>query len=274
MPDKPIEQTDCGETRRSACIHTQQISDSCLDKDCVEDLRVYLTRESQAALDRSTGAKARCAELLFAAVDVEPLAYKRCYYAVDITFYYRIIGDAILGGARPTTITGLAVFSKRVVLYGSTSKAKIFRSGESIPSGEALLQCQKPTGVVEILDPMILAAKVREVCDCCRCDTELADIPTSICEAFGEELVLSGEAKRLYVTIGQFSTVRLEHDTQLTIPISDYCMPTRECCDDEGCEEDPCELFSRIDFPVNAFFPERREGCSCKEDNGYRTCGS
>lgn len=73
MPDKPLEQA-CD---ARVCIHTDQILDSCMDKDCVEDLRVYLTRESQAALDRSTGAKTRCAELLFARVEVEPLAYKR-----------------------------------------------------------------------------------------------------------------------------------------------------------------------------------------------------
>lgn len=272
MPDKPFEQADCNEARQSVCIHTNQITDSCLDKDCIEDLRVYLTRESQTALDRSTGAKTRCAELLHASIDVEPLSYKRGYYAIDTTFYYRIIGDAMLGGTRPTTITGLAVFSKRTVLYGSTGKAKIFRSTDCIPTGDALLHCDKPVAIVEVIDPMILAAKVKEVCDCCRCETELTDIPASICECFGEELVLSGETKRLYVTIGQFSTVRLERDTQLTIPVYDYCMPTRECCDDEGCEEDPCELFSRIDFPVRAFFPEGRSSGG-KEESSYRTCG-
>ena len=93
MPDKPLEQA-CD---ARVCIHTDQILDSCMDKDCVEDLRVYLTRESQAALDRSTGAKTRCAELLFARVEVEPLAYKRGHYAVDLTFYYRILGDATVG---------------------------------------------------------------------------------------------------------------------------------------------------------------------------------
>ena len=95
MADKSTDQTVSGDNDpRSACIHTNQIVDSCLDKDCVEDLRVYLTTESQAVLNRSTGAKTRCAELLFADVDVEPLRYKRGYYAIDITFYYRIIGDA------------------------------------------------------------------------------------------------------------------------------------------------------------------------------------
>ena len=39
--------------RCALSIHTQKITDSCRDKDCIEDLRVYLTRESQALLDQS-----------------------------------------------------------------------------------------------------------------------------------------------------------------------------------------------------------------------------
>ncbi len=264
MPDKPLEQA-CD---ARVCIHTDQILDSCMDKDCVEDLRVYLTRESQAALDRSTGAKTRCAELLFAHVEVEPLAYKRGHYAVDLTFYYRILGDATVGGTRPVTITGLAVFTKRVALYGGRGKAKTFSSTDALPTPDGLLQDRLPVGVVEALDPMILASKVREVCDCCRCETELTEIPPAIAEALGEELVLTGGTRRLYVTVGQFSTVRLERGAQLAVQSGGYCMPTRECCDDEGCEEDPCELFSRVDFPVRAFYPE---GSDC---GGTSCCGS
>ena len=38
-------------------IHTRKITDSCRDKDCIEDLRVYLTRGSQNILDGCAGAK-------------------------------------------------------------------------------------------------------------------------------------------------------------------------------------------------------------------------
>ena len=71
-----------------------------------------------------------------------------------------------------------------------------------------------------------------------------------------------GEAKQLYVTIGQFSTLRLERDTQLCVPACRYCAPTKECCDGEECEEDPCQVFSRVDFPMDAFFPESEGKCS------------
>lgn len=57
--------------RQALSIHTRKITDSCRDKDCIEDLRVYLTQGSQALLDTATGAKVRCAELLYTYIDVE-----------------------------------------------------------------------------------------------------------------------------------------------------------------------------------------------------------
>ena len=57
--------------RQALSIHTQKITDSCRDKDCIEDLRVYLTANSQKVLDSCTGAKVRCADLLYTYIDVE-----------------------------------------------------------------------------------------------------------------------------------------------------------------------------------------------------------
>ena len=51
-----------GDLRRALSIHTKKITDSCRDKDCIEDLRVYLTQGSQAVLDSAACAKVRCAE--------------------------------------------------------------------------------------------------------------------------------------------------------------------------------------------------------------------
>lgn len=269
MPDNNAANGCAPSISRTVCIHTDQITDSCLDKDCIEDLRVYLTASSQEALDASAGAKTRSAELLFTNVGVEPLPYKSGCYAVDLTFYYRILADSVQGGIRPTSLYGLAVFAKRVVLFGAENRARAFRSDEPFPGADELLRRGRPVAVVEALDPMILASRVREVCDCHCCGTELQEVPESIAASFGEPLILCGEHRRLFVTIGQFSTVRLERGTQLTIPVCEYCAPTRECCDEECCEEEPCELFSRIAFPMGAFFPEGQQPTAC----GKPACG-
>ena len=243
-------------------IHTRKITDSCRDKDCIEDLRVYLTRSSQATLDMASGAKVRSADLIYTYIDVEPVAFDRNHYCIDVTFYYRVLADALVGGTRPAALYGLAVFSKRVVLCGEESRAHVFTSRTRLgqPDGITLRSANLPTAVVEVLDPMVLSSGVRPVCECK--DSAMIQIPAGILETFDEELVLSGESRRLYVTLGQFSVVRLERDAQLVVPVVDYSLPTKECCESAGCGEDPCEMFSRIPFPTERFAPK---GCDKQE---------
>ena len=124
MPDKvvpgPVQDTAC--IREAVCIHTKKIFDSCKDKDCIEDIRVYPTRSSQAVIDRAQSVKAGTAELLYAYIDVEPINFNRGFYTVDVRYFYRITADAFVGAARPVEVTGLAIFDKRVVLFGSEGK--------------------------------------------------------------------------------------------------------------------------------------------------------
>lgn len=261
----------CSPMPQTLSIHTKKITDSCRDKDCIEDLRVYLTTCSQNLLDTAAGAKVRCADLLYAYIDVEPVAFDRNHYCVDITFYYRILADAIVGTARPVALNGLVVFSKRVVLCGEDSKAHIFTSRTSLgtPDGLTIASANRPTAVVEVLDPMVLSSKVRETCDCGG-ETTVVQIPEYIRQVFDDELVLSGDQRRLFVTLGQFSIVRLERDAQIVVPVTDYAIPCRECCADPGCPEDPCEMFSRIPFPAQQF---ASTGCDRENDDccGYTT---
>lgn len=255
-------------------IHTRKITDSCRDKDCIEDLRVYLTRGSQAILDGSASAKVRCADLLYTYIDVEPVAFDRNHYCIDVTFYYRILADATVGTCRPASLYGLAVFSKRAVLCGEDSRAHIYTSDTRIGEcdGASLLSANRPTAVVEVLDPMVLSSKVREICDC-SCGETAVQVPNYIRNMFDDELVISGESRRLLVTLGQFSIIRLERDAQLVVPVLDYSIPTKECCDTPGASEDPCELFSRIPFPAAQFAPRGCDQDSSPDDNcgGYKT---
>ena len=262
--------------QQAMSVHTRKITDSCRDKDCIEDLRVYLTEGSQALLDSAAGAKVRCAELLYTYIDVEPVAFDRNHYCIDVTFYYRILADATIGVARPAALYGLAVFTKRAVLCGEDSRAHIYRSDTRIcgPDGLTTYHANRPTAVVEVLDPMVLSSKVREICEeKCREENAL-QIPVAIRGMFDDDLVLSGERRRMFVTLGQFSIVRLERDAQLIVPVLDYAIPTKECCDAPGCTEDPCEMFSRIPFPTTQFAPTGCDGgCGQQDGDGYKVCG-
>ena len=117
---------------------------------------------------------------------------------------------------------------------------------------------------------MVLSSKVKET-DHCSCETTTVQIPDFIRELFDDPLVLSGGQRQLLVTLGQFSIVRLERDAQLVVPVLDYAIPCKECCDNPGSGEDPCEMFSRIPFPAQEFSPT---GCDDRDrgDNAYQTC--
>lgn len=252
--------------KEAVCVHTKKVYDSCKDKDCLEDLRVYLTRPSQAVIDRAINVKCRRVELLWVYIDVEPVSFNRGFYSVDVKFFYRVTADAFCGVGRPQEVTGLATSDKRVILFGSEGNAKIFSSNMGVNSmdQQLLMRTNMPTAVVEAVEPICLGMKVVEVCHCpksCCCD--LSDIPSVICNCFDEDLVLGDSENRLFVTLGQFSIIKLERDSQLLMPAFDFCMPERECV--SSSEDNPCDIFKKIDFPVDEFFPPGRseEGQSC-----------
>ena len=256
--------------REAVCVHTDKISDSCLAKDCIEDLQVYLTVPSQQALDCAVSAKARYVELLHVGVHVETVPYSTGYYTVDLTFYYRVIADATAAGGRPTTVPGLAIFSKRLVLFGGETSARSFssRSGVSCLCKQAIQAGNVPEAIVEVVDPMILGSRVQEVCSCNCCPPSPPVIPEAILGCFEEQLVLDGESKRLLVTIGQFSIARLERSTQLLIPTFDYCIPSKTCKNvGSSNTESPCEVFGQIEFPMDAFFPSKADSCIPAKDS-------
>ena len=154
----------CAEDLRQALsIHTQKITDSCRDKDCIEDLRVYLTRSSQEMLNTSTSAKVRCADLLYTYIDVEPVAFDYNHYCIDLTFYYRILADATVGMNRPVALQGLAMFSKRVVLCGENSRAHIYTSRTRLGGSDGLsrVSANHPTAVVEVIAHISQGGKLK-----------------------------------------------------------------------------------------------------------------
>ena len=70
--------------------------------------------------------------------------------------------------------------------------------------------------------------------------------------------VNTGEAGRyVYLTIGLFSIVSLEREIQMMVPVYDFCVPEKECV--SASADDPCQLFQKIRFPVNEFFPPKQE---------------
>lgn len=254
----------CEEISNAVCIHTDKVYDSCKDKDCIEDARIFLTACGQEVVDKAVNIKCRKAEIIWAFPDVEPIPFNKGYFTVDIKFFFKITLDVFTGVGRPTQVEGLATFDKKVILFGSEGAAKVFESRYSYDSFDEQLwqKTNMPKAVVEVVDPLALSAKVVDLDDkmcCCTDDIDFTTIPECVCNVFDDRLVLSGERKRVFVSIGLFSIVRIERSVQLLVPAYDFCVPQKECT--TSCDESPCNLFEKINFPFDEFFPPERGEC-------------
>ncbi|MBE7028636.1 MAG: hypothetical protein E7405_00125 [Ruminococcaceae bacterium] len=238
------------------CIHTDKVYDSCREKDCLEDLRVYLTRNAQEIADKAISVRIKGAEIVWVYSDVEPVAFNKGYYTVSVKYFFKITLELFTGCGRPTVVEGLATFDKKIILYGSEGNARIYTSAYR-PNEQDVLESVKtnlPRSVVEVVDPVVLSAKLveKEKCSSC-CDIDITSVPGCICRCFDDDLVSSGDSKTVYVTIGIFTIIKLERSVQLMIPVYDFCIPEKEC--EGSTDEDPCNIFKNLCFPVEEFFP-------------------
>lgn len=272
----------CGhhDFKEAVCINANKIYDSCKDKDCLEDLRVYLTRCGQAIVDKAINVRAKKAEVIWVYIDVETVPFNKGFYSVDIKFFFKVTFDAFIGVGKPQEIEGLATYDKKVILFGSEGNAKVF-SSKFRPNGgdtQTMFKTNMPKATVEVVDPIVLASKVIDPCErhhgCCEMD--ISSVPDYVCGCFEDQLVDGDDHKRLLVTLGLFSIIRIERNVQLLIPAYDFCIPEKECIG--GSEEDPCNFFKKIRFPTDEFFPPQfcdfagaseaiigdRDNCGCK----------
>lgn len=255
--------------KEAVCIDAQRIYDSCGDKDCIEDLSVRFSPDSQQIIDNATNIRIRDVDIITVYINLEPVPFHKGFYSVDMTFFFDICFDVFTSPASvPCMVNGLAIFNKKVVLYGSEGDVKIFTSDYT--QDESDTQCSPtknlPRAIVQVAEPVALSAKIKEkkkcCCQCCR-------IPENIIRRYGSLSDDSMGENEVAVTIGLFTIVQIERNVQILIPAYDFCIPEKECV---TTADNPCEMFSRIDFPINEFFPpnatdisdDNRPSCCCK----------
>ena len=260
--NKYIHNNGCKE---AVCVDAGRVYDSCSDKDCLEDLRVYFTERDQMVIDHAISIRAKKAEVISTFIDVEALPFNRGYYSCDLTFYFEVQLEVYSGhGAGCNTICGVAVFQKKVILFGSEGSVKVFTS-EFCPGNhdrQEMPTRNMPRCTVQIAEPVVLNARLVEKRECtCQCDCGCSCIPASICEHFGCGFCDTDNGKIVLVTLGIFTIVQLIRNVQMLMPIYDFCMPSKECCPNT---ESPCDIFKKMCFPVDEFFPPKgTDGCNC-----------
>lgn len=252
IPHSP--NTNC--FKEAVCIDAYRIYDSCADKDCLENLRVYFTESGQHIIDQACNVRIKNVNVITVYVDLEPVPFNRGFYSVDMTFFFEVTLDVFLAPAAcPVNVVGLSVHSKKVILYGSEGNVKIFSSDDSCydESDSALSTTRNlPKAIVQVAPPIGLSAKI-----CCShekcCDTNCR-IPESVARHYGGDFVTQTNGNSVFITIGIFIIVQIERNVQMLIPAYDFCIPEKECVPNT---DNPCELFNRLDFPTDEFFPPR-----------------
>lgn len=247
--------------RETVCIETNRILDSCRDRDCYEDVRVYLTDFGEEIISRTNSVRTRNACIAWTNITIDPVRFNRGFYSVTIKFYIKLTFEACVGGGRSQEFDGIAVIEKRVILYGSESNVNIFKSSPDSSDFCAVPEpcCSTrnvPIAVVEVVDPIVLSTRIAEhhhECHCCCC---VSDIPHAVSERINGALADDhGEDGRrfLVVSLGIFSVVRIVRPAQYLINATEYAVPDKECV--EPCDDNPCNIFRKMAFPSNEFYP-------------------
>lgn len=269
--------------REMVCIDTYRILDSCRDKDCFEDVRVFLTEYGQELIEHGNAVRAKCARIIWSYIDIDPVPFNRGFYQLNIRIYVRITAEVCVSPGNIQEIEGIAVLEKKVILFGSEGNVSVFKSEAGTPcSGfcppSDRCACKRgtnlPIATLETVDPIILDTKVlcppQRICCCCKCD----DIPESVSCSINGGTLCETEGIKLAVTLGLFSIVRIERPAQYLVHATEYCVPEKECV--EARDNDPCKLFNSMSFPVSEFCPPSVESlahhhgesaspkCSCK----------
>ena len=252
--------------RESVCIDTNRVLDSCRDRDCFENVRVYLSSFGNEILERTGAIRARSAKIVWSYIGLEPIPFNRGFFAITVRFYVKLVFEACIGCGRSQDIEGIAVLEKRVILYGGESNVTVFKSNGhgtddfcACPSPECGEQ-NAPVGVVEVVSPVILGTKIVEHvsecnCCCCCCENDLPAHVTASLEAplcFDDTSFSSGNGKRsLTVSLGIFSVIRIVRPAQYTIQAVECAIPEKECAPVD--EDDPCRVFRNMPFPTGEF---------------------
>jgi hypothetical protein len=262
------------------CIDTYRVLDSCRDRDCYEDVRIYVTTTGQEIINASCNIRVLNTRVLWANIALTEVAFNEGFFQLNIKYYIKLELEGCAGGTRGRTFEGLAILQKTVILYGGEGSASIFRSnGEdafcAIPACDSVVDTTLPQAIVETVPPIALSSKVVDCnCECGYCCCNCNEIPTGISCYFDEELIdPTNEGNNLYISLGLFSVIRIVRPAQILVNGTDYTVPDKECVEAE--QDDPCRLFRSLAFPVSQFTgvaqtepvtecreqPPRRGGC-------------
>ncbi len=249
----------------AVCVEAMRVFDSCSSQDCLEDLLVNVDAQTQTLLNSASHVKIPCAEVVDATFTVDPVPFNKGFYSVDITYTYRLEMEITPcdEGAAVSEAVGSSRFNKKVILFGSEGNTKVFRSDEM--NGPVINGCDTsstlPIASVSVVDPIVLGTKF--ICNPCQ-PVQPCGYDCNNSEGCQEEPAFDPANRQVRVTLGQFSIIKLERPVPVLVPMYDYSIPLKECSSNT---DSPCEVFEKIAFPTDEFFPKGLETDTQTEDD-------
>lgn len=262
--------------RDTVCIEAARVLDSCRDRDCFEDVKVFLGDFGSDIIERSSNIRVKDACVTNANISLDPIAFNRGFFAVNARLYIKICFEACVGCDRSREFEGIAVVDKKAVLYGGDNNITVFKTSQadSFCSCVPLCSCSGnlPTATIELAEPIILSVGVyeKEKHPCC-CVCCCADIPEEIYSKVEGCLSEEDSSERFVaVSIGLFSVVKITRNAQYLINATEYCVPDKECVSAE--EDSPCSIFKTMAFPIGEFCSSGSTGCDVPPFTKERKC--
>lgn len=262
-----IDGEDICKLREAVCVQVEKVYDHCREKDCVEDAVVDFVEDVQCLIDKASKVRVRDAEVVKVFTDLEDVPFKRGFFTVNVRYKIKVrveftYRDQFGNMCASDTKVGFVWFSKTVILFGSEGQVKIFSSvdpinyqGQDADGCNATIQQDNlPNVKVEVAEPLVLNTQIKRV-HCSPVRPFGGDFDDE--DDDDRDNAVAGRRffppRRVVVTLGLFSIIKLTRLVQLLIPAFDFCIPTRECV--AATDENPCDLFDTIDFPFDQFFP-------------------
>ena len=273
--------------KEAVCIEVQRVFDSCSDRDCIYELPVTLSEDSPEITDEMNIVRTRCVEVEATCISVDSVPFKSGYYSVDITYKFKITAEAFSKTfCQPqsgTFLCGTAMWNKRVILYGGEGSSKVFTSEDDFLTTLPLEPCDgnfcgsvsnagMPKATIHVVDPVALDAKFI----CVPRGNKPGHCPPPPPPPPGPGCCPPCDHHRpqfdrvLAVSLVLFSIIQLSRPVSLIVPAYDYCIPCKDCSGQVASSEAPCDVFDRIDFPTEQFFPQPSGSnpfsCNCGTD--------
>ncbi|MCQ2435734.1 MAG: hypothetical protein MJ101_02385 [Clostridia bacterium] len=248
--------------RDNVYIDTNRILDSCRDKDCYENVPVFLTDAACELFEHGSVIRPKSANVIASIITIDSVPFNRGFYQVNARIFVRIVCETCISVGRPQEIEGVCYVDKKAILYGSEGNVNIFRSNPGVRdfctgSDFQLAGSNLPTAVLEVVDPVILGVKTDEICRTSG-QCQMLEVPQSISGLTSDKLLSGRNGFLLTVSLGFFSIIRIERPAQYLVNGAEYTVPEKEC--PTPTEDDPCGMFRRMAFPISDFYPPSLPG--------------